>query len=692
MAQAKKASVFFFSSIFAMIAILAACTLRQGESRAPLSSPQPIGAVPGDQPATSEIPEKREYPVNSLAKPCDGFYQYACAVPISRFKLREDRSRHILSINDSAERILKAKTTKLSAMTTATDLTPRAKQLRDSFLACMDEPARQAEEKALVQSTLKETEGMKSRPTWLAFLGRHIVEAETSFVGASIEADLRNPEKYDLSVVSSVMTLPAKEYYEEDAVTADLQALAQAFFEAVGVSDPAARAKAVVAFEKAFAASFPTQAEMRDRGSDTKYYVDRADLLNAYPALALEILLEKVPEGVGIRNYLPESSAELNKLLNETALEDLRSVYLFHALSNKLVDGYPEFFQKRLAFQNKHLGGPPALPPRDERCTSQVMSTFEKELDAELIGALFPDFPRDRFETLVNKVREAIIRRIRANTWLTAAGKEGVLKKMDLARMQLASPTSDAEWDFVAVAEYDPKAPLANQKKRGQLELDKSFANLGQPRDWRRWEMGPLTVNAYYSPPDNKFVMLQGILQYPFFDKTMTDAQTLGAVGMVVGHELGHGFDDNGFKYNPNGKLEDWVPAEDVAQFKQRTALLVDQFNAIVDPKINPNYGKLTLGENIADASGLGFAYEAAFPNNVGSIDDKQAFYLQFARVWCGVMRPKEFEKRLRTDPHAQTQSRVDEPLKHQAGFYEAYGCKAGDKMYLPPEKRMVLW
>lgn len=203
--------------------------------------------------------------------------------------------------------------------------------------------------------------------------------------------------------------------------------------------------------------------------------------------------------------------------------------------------------------------------------------------------------------------------------------------------------------------------------------------------------MGPLTVNAYYNPPDNKFVMLQGILQYPFFDGTMTDAQTLGAVGMVVGHELGHGFDDNGSKYNEDGVLLQWMPKADLEQFQQRTALLVEQFNPI-GGEINPEYGKLTLGENIADTSGLRFAYEAAFPGNQGTMGDKRAFFLQYARVWCGIMRPEEFKRRLRVDPHAQTESRVNLPLMHQPGFYEAYGCEAGDRMYLPADKRMELW
>ncbi len=667
------------------------CTLGKAERTGPRSA-SPVEAVPGDQPATSDIPLKRQYPVNRLVAPCDGFYEYACSVPVSRFKLREDRSRHIFSINDSVERILTAKTRKLTDLITESGITPRAQQLRDNYLACMDIPARQVEEKSLVAATLAEVARLTDSAKWTRFLGDHIGTSKPSFVGLGASADLRDPLKYDVVVYPSVMTLPAKEYYTEDAVVADLEALAQAFFEAIGSSDAPAKAKAVVEFEKVFAASFPTQSEMRDRGSEKKYYTDRQKLLADYPGLELGAALSKVPAGVALRDYLPESSAALSKLLSGSPVESIRSVYLFHSLSDRLMDAYPDYFAKRLAFQAKHLGSPPVLPPRDERCTTQVMNTFEKELDSVLIGELFPAFPRSRFEGLVNKVRAAILRRISANTWLSDTGKAGVLKKMNVARMQLASPETDAEWDFVAVGDYDPKTPLANQEKRGQLELDKMFAELGQARDWRRWGMGPLTVNAYYSPPDNKFVMLQGILQYPFFDSTMSDAEMLGAVGMVVGHELGHGFDDNGFKYNENGKLEDWVPQSDIDEFNQRTALLVDQFNALVDPKINATYGKLTLGENIADTAGLGFAYEAAFPGNQGSPEDKKAFYLQYARVWCGVARPKELEKRLRVDPHAQTENRVNEPLKHQSGFYEAYGCKAGDKMYLPPEKRMDLW
>jgi putative endopeptidase len=202
-------------------------------------------------------------------------------------------------------------------------------------------------------------------------------------------------------------------------------------------------------------------------------------------------------------------------------------------------------------------------------------------------------------------------------------------------------------------------------------------------------------------------------LQYPLFDPKLSDAEILGAIGMVVGHELGHGFDNNGSKYDENGVKRQWMPDSDLKEFQRRTNLLVSQFNRLqFDPfnfpdlfetkpktpvlkavsSVNPDYGNLTLGENIADTSGLRFAYEAAFPGNVGSLDEKRAFYLQYARVWCGTMRSGEFTKRLLSDYHAQTFFRVNEPLKHQPRFHEAYACKPGNKMYLAPEKQMDLW
>jgi putative endopeptidase len=674
----------------APVLLLAACT---GSKVTPLSG---TTTSPSPSPATLEpssaIPDRREFPVNTAVSPCENFYEYACSIPVSRFKLREDRSRHLFAFNDSAERILNSKKKYLGQLLGRGPLAPRTEQLKVTYEACMNESARKTEEQAQVEAVQATLANIETRGELKTLLGRQILSTEESFVSIDTDANLSDPTKYDLLPSPTVMSLPVKEYYAVPALITDYEALVKMFFETIGSKDAAAQAKQVIDFETRFAKTFPRRDEMHDRQGDKARIFSVDAIRNAYPNLRLNFMLAEVPQTTQLRNLFPESFDFLNHALNSEPLETLKSVYLFHALNGVLMDAYPTYFERKTAFNNKHLGGPPKLAERSERCTEQVMSGFEKELDAELVDVLFPNFPKDRFNLLANKVRQAIIRRLEKNTWLSAKGKEGALRKMRKARMQLVSPNNDQEWDFIEVAQYNASRPIANAKLRQSKSTAKMLAGLKTGRDWKRWGMGPLTVNAYYEPSDNKFVMLQGILQYPFFDPGASDAVNLGAVGVVIGHELGHGFDNNGSRYNEDGVLEAWLPEADATEFASRTSLLVEQFNGYVPASINDQYGKLTLGENIADTSGLQFGYEAAFPGNKGSVDDKKSFYLQYARAWCGTMRPKELERRWRSDFHAQTEKRVNGPLMHQAGFYEAYSCSAKDKMYLPSDRRMDLW
>ncbi|MBQ49222.1 MAG: hypothetical protein CMP10_17725 [Zetaproteobacteria bacterium] len=198
--------------------------------------------------------------------------------------------------------------------------------------------------------------------------------------------------------------------------------------------------------------------------------------------------------------------------------------------------------------------------------------------------------------------------------------------------------------------------------------------------------MGPLTVNAYYSAADNKFVMPIGILQPPFFDPDKPTEINLGAVGSVIGHELGHGIDDKGAKYDFSGRLNQWMPNKDLKEFKLRGKKMISQFD-----KIGHN-GELTLGENIGDLTGLSFAYDAAFPKGKGDKKVKQDFFLQYARVWCSVTRPKYDERMLKVDSHSRGWARVNEQVKHQKGFQEAYTCKKGDAMFLSPSQQIRIW
>ncbi|MBY0372270.1 M13 family metallopeptidase [bacterium] len=676
-------------------ALLATLTLVSCSKRTVQSTPLPKPVVPVTPPAvvpSSDIPDRREFPIAEDVAPCDNFYEYACSRVDASFKLRDDRSRHAFAFNDSFERLLTQKLKFLEGLGSRKDLSPRTQQLQATFLACLDVPARVNEEKKLVQDELGKLAAITTRAQLGDMLSRNILSPETSLVGIEPDPNLADPLQNDIVFRASLMSLPSKQNYDSEDVRKDFQALVELFFQIVDPDNAADRAKNLVALEASFAKLTPEPFIARKRYADKTLSIARDEWAKRYPNLGLEAVLSRLPDSTQSRDLSVEDLTFVNEALEKEPLQTLKDVYLYRTLSGVMQDAFPVYFERKLAFENKHLGGPPKLPERSERCAQSAMKDFDKELDAEIIDQVFPGFDKPRFASLVDTVRQAIIRRLEGNTWLTKDGKDGALLKMRKARMQLVRPDNDDQWDFLPVATYDAKTPIANGKLRAFKGLEKTLAEFGVERDWRHWHRGPLTINAYYSPPDNAFVMLQGILQYPFYDQGLEDAANLGAVGVVVGHELGHGFDNNGSKYNENGAAVQWMPEADSKEFDKRTQLLVDQFGALVPKDINPNYGEFTLGENIADTSGLRFAYEAAFPGGKGSLEAKKAFYLQYARAWCAVQRPKELERRYRIDPHAQPVARVNEPLKHQPGFYEAYACKVGDKMYRAPDQRMDLW
>ena len=231
-----------------------------------------------------------------------------------------------------------------------------------------------------------------------------------------------------------------------------------------------------------------------------------------------------------------------------------------------------------------------------------------------------------------------------------------------------------------------PKRPSANARKLILAGHRRAFKKMREGVNQEAWGMGPLTVNAYYSPDKNKFVLPIGILQYPFFMKDGSLAENLGAVGAVVGHELGHGIDDEGSKFDANGKLNTWMREEDIKTFQERGQRMLKQFDRI------GHNGQLTQGENIADLVGLTFAYEAAFPQGQGKREDKQKFFTSYARVWCGVMREKTKEMQLKTDPHSLGYARINEQVRHQPGFYEAFSCNRNNKLYLNESDRIRIW
>lgn len=642
------------------------------------------------QETSSEIPEKRVFELNTAVNPCDDFHQYVCSKVESQFKLRDDRSAHTFAFDDSDERILEKKKDFFRNIEKEKKLSARSLQMKNYYLACMNEAESAKEERELVKELTAEMAKVKTIGQFIDLNRRNMTNEKWSVIGYGLVPNIDNPLVYDISFGVSLMGLPEHSYYDNEELVAGYRDLITATFDTVypkgDTADHRRRAEAIIAFEKRFKEIYPYPAQFRQRYTQPRR-ISREDFLKKISAMKLESFFKAhVPQKTLIRDFVPESLEFLQKELKSENLEVLKDIYTYRTARGVMDDAYPELFQKRWDFAHKYLGGPLKRSDRQERCTGAVMGAFGRELDYELLPRLFPDFPREKMVEVAEQVRAAIISGIEKNQWLSPQGKKGALEKIRSAKLQLVQPLTPREWDFKEVQSMSPKRPSANARKLILAGHRRAFKKMREGVNQDAWGMGPLTVNAYYSPDKNKFVLPIGILQYPFFMKDGSLAENLGAVGAVVGHELGHGIDDEGSKFDANGKLNTWMREEDIKTFQERGQRMLKQFDRI------GHNGQLTQGENIADLVGLTFAYEAAFPQGQGKREDKQKFFTSYARVWCGVMREKTKEMQLKTDPHSLGYARINEQVRHQPGFYEAFSCNRNNKLYLNESDRIRIW
>ena len=634
----------------------------------------------------AKVPEKRNFPLSKKIKACDNFYGYVCSEVVDNFTLPADKSKYVFSFTDSYERLLEKKKTYLSNLAKKKNLSKRSLQMKNTYLACMNEKARAVEEKSYVAAYVNMMRKVRNHKDFLALQNKMRAQGAYSYLYFGDIANQDNSDYKDLYFMTDLLTLPEKTYYEDDKIVAALEDLYASFFSEIKYGDnPKKLAAKVVTFEKKFAKDYPLARDFRELFSK-KMLVSKNSLLKTYPNLGLDQELQKLDAKTKVRSITPKSYAELDKQMMSGNLETMKAHYLYHALSGDMDDAYKQYYKKKFDFKKKYLGGPEKRSERNKRCTELVMGRFGKELDYELIDVLFPKFDSEKVVKLAEKVRQSIVEGIKSNNWLSKAGKKGAIEKISSAKLHLVKPDRLEDWDFKPLAEYSPTNPINNDLVLSKKLRTKMFAELAEKRNKNKWWMSPLTVNAYYSPSDNKFVLPQGILQYPFFDQTISDVANLGAMGVVVGHELGHGIDDKGAKYDAKGGLNQWMSDEDLENFKKRGFFLVDQFDKV------GHDGKLTLGENIGDLTGLTFAYNAAFAKEKASRKEKQDFFIQYARLWCGKIRDVYVKKLLKTDPHALGWERVNQQVIHQDGFYEAFSCKKQDKMYIEKSKRIKIW
>jgi len=639
---------------------------------------------------SSEIPLKREFPRDERINPCNNLYEHACNKVIESFELRADRKRHSFAFSDSAERILSFKKNYLKELVAKDAPEPLEGELKNFYLSCTNKEARAKEEKSYVADKLDKIFKIPTKKAWFKAQALRIHSGDPGLIHYYSLDNFDDPKKSDLALGSGYSYLPEKSYAKSLDLIKEFEVLVKDFFIAIKMDRPEERAKVVVQYELDYQDNnlFPVEARL---AYSKRSFISRNKLLKKYSELELNLFLNDVPKNLKIRTINQKLLPFLKKITKNYSLEDLKNLQAFYELKGVLDLGYPDFYIKNFAFKNKFLGGKNKRSELDEECTEMTMTKFGPEFDYLVLPKMFPNFSSAKIVEMVEKIKKSILTSLSKNTWLTIKAKKEAQKKIATAYMRLVAPSKYEDWKLLKVSEFNPETYIANIIKRNGVSEAREFEYLKEIKDIRSWEgIQPLQVNAFYEASYNQFTMLQGILQYPFYDQNNSEVENLAGVGMVVGHELGHGIDDQGAKYDSEGKLYEWMSAKDLAKFKELTNALIHQYS-----KAGMN-GDFTLGENIGDLVGLSAAYDAAFTDvKLSGIElkkEQQKFFLSYARSWCEVQLPGVRELRIKSDPHSLGVARVNEVVKHFSGFKEAFDCKESDPMILPVEKRVHIW
>jgi predicted metalloendopeptidase len=538
-------------------------------------------------------------------------------------------------------------------------------------------------------------------PALLAHLGKIGVGVPFDF---GIHQDNKDSTKYVADIGQGGLGMPDRDYYlkADDKKLAATRAAYQAHVEKMlamaGDKNAAANAKAIVDFETEIARVQWTKVELRD---PIKAYnkVNLADMGKVAPGFDWKTWLDAAGLS-GKTTYVivgqPTYLKAFVDVSNKTPLDTWKAYLSLH-----LIESYGSFLSKnfvdeRFDFYGRTLSGVKEMEPRWKRGVGAVERSQGESLGKLYVAQYFTPEKKARMEALVKNLLAAYKQSIDKLDWMSPATKKEAQAKLAKFTPKIGYPNKWKDYSALVVSRDDL---VGNVMRSRVVEADREINKLGKPIDREEWGMTPQTINAYYNPEMNEIVFPAAILQPPFFDANADDAVNYGGIGAVIGHEISHGFDDQGAQYDGNGNLRDWWTAADHKNFKAKTTALVNQYNAFEPiPGYHVN-GELTLGENIADNSGLAIAYKAYHISLKGKkapvidgMTGDQRLYAGWAQVWRSKMREQQQIVQVKTDPHSPGQYRANGTLRNQPGFYEAYKVKQGDKMYLAPQDRVIIW
>ena len=637
---------------------------------------------------------------DAAVKPGDDFFKYASGSYLKTLEIPSDRSRfgNFDVLSDLSQRRVRGVLEAASANRTAAR--GEEAQIGAYYRAFMDEKRIEALGTAPLKPDLDAIRAARTREDIAAVMGRAPKSLPNSIFAVFISADDKDPDHYAVGLSQGGLSLPDRDYYL-DAKFADKKAAYVAYvtklLDMAGWSDPSASAKAVVAFETEIAEVSWTRAERRD--PDKTYNpMTPAELAKNAPGFPWATFLRSADLGGIKRIVIAESTAipKVATLFARTPVSTLQAWEAFTVVDNAAAYLPDRFVQARFDFRSKTLAGTPELTPRWKRAVNTVEGGMGEAVGRVYVSRYFTPEAKAKMEGLVADLRAAFKARIDRLDWMSPKTKAEAQAKLANYRIKIGYPSKWRDYSALRLREDDL---VGNVIRSGAFEWAYEVGRLNKPVDREDWSMTPQTVNAYNNPVMVEVVFPAAILQPPFFDPSADPAINYGGIGGVIGHEMTHGFDDQGRKYSPMGKLDNWWTEDDAKRFEAEAKKLGVQYSAfepLPGAKVN---GELTMGENIADLGGLLLALDAYHRSLdgkpapvIGGLTGDQRVFLGWAQVWRQKYRDDALRQQVVSDPHSPPEFRVNGVVRNIDAWYQAFDIKPGDKLYVAPADRVHIW
>lgn len=635
-------------------------------------------------------------------KPGDNFYLYANQKWLDNTPIPSDKSNYgIFTVLDDATREQVRHLIEKAAQKVAEKGSPTQK-VGDMYQSILDVDKRNQTGISPIQPLLEIVEAIDSKAELASAMGKLVKHGIYGPFAPYVSVDAKKSDQYISYLTQSGLTLPDRDYYLEDEeryieLREQLLSYATDMLKALGSQDAAGAAERIMKIETGIAKRQWSKTENRDpeKTYNLKSVVEAEALVTDFPVAAM-LQTAGLGDQANIVIRQPSYFEQIGALLDEIPLEGWKSYLRFQIIDAYASSLTEDLERRHFEFHGKAVSGTDEQQPMWKRAVDATGNVLGEVVGQLYVEKHFTATAKSRMNGLVENLKRAFAQRIESRPWMSEGTKKQAMDKLAKFTTKVGYPD---EWKDYSELTITDESAAANLIAAAKFEHERDLAKLGGPIDRNEWHMTPQTINAYYNPTMNEIVFPAAILQPPFFNMKADDAVNYGGIGAVIGHELSHGFDDKGSKYDGDGNLRNWWTPNDRKEFEARASGLVDQYNEFKpfdDMNVN---GELTLGENIGDLGGLAVsyaAYQLSLSENEAPVIDgmtgDQRFFLGWSQIWRRLYREQELRKRLITDPHSPSEYRVNGIVRNMDAWYTAFGIRKEAALYVAPKKRIRIW